>query len=149
MYAPHAVTIYNVFIEVDPNTLKETTKNYITVLNGVFLDEDKGANVRDSGLVSADAATIYIPFSVSAVDGLDGHEKHFAPWHEFIKAENKNDLWTLDVGSNTYFVRGVVVEEDVTVSTLEMTTSNVYKVSKVDAKNYGSRSMQHWEVGGV
>lgn len=149
MYTPHTVTIYNVTVEVDPETLREETTNHITILNGVFLDESKGANVRTSGLENADAATLYIPFYVRAVDGLNGSTKRFVQWDEFIKAEDKSALWTLDVGRNTYFAKGVVVDHDATVSKLEMTTDGVYMVSKVDAKDYGSPSMQHWEVGGA
>ena len=149
MYTPHTATIYNVTVKVDPVTLREETTNHITILNGVFLDESKGANVRTSGLENADAATLYIPFDVRAVDGLNGSTKRFVPWDEFIKAEDKSALWTLDVGRNTYFVKGVVVGPDAAVSKLEMTTDGVYMVSKVDAKDYGSPSMQHWEVGGA
>lgn len=149
MYTPHTVTLYNVSMEINPETLEETTRNHITILEGVFLDESKGANVRESGLVGADAATLYIPFSVNAIDGLTGRKKRFVPWHEFIISEDKSELWTLDVGRNTYFVKGVVVDENTTVSILEMTTDGVHMVSKVDKKDYGSVSMRHWEVGGA
>lgn len=149
MYTPHTVTVYNVSVEIDPDTMKETTQNHITILRGVFLDESKGANVRASGLVGADAAILYIPFSVDATDGFSGAVKRFVPWNEFIKAQDKSALWTLDVGRNTYFAKGEVVDKDASVSRLEMTTSGVYMVSKVDEKDYGSQPMWHWEVGGA
>ena len=58
---PHTVTLYNVSVEIDPATMKETTVNHITVLEGVLLDAVKGKNVNESGLVDADAVTLYIP----------------------------------------------------------------------------------------
>lgn len=69
MYAPHTVTIYNIVQETDPTTLDEVEKVYTTILRGVMLQASKGVNVRESGLESADAVNLYIPFSVEAVDG--------------------------------------------------------------------------------
>ena len=70
MYAPHTVTIYNVVQEIDPTTLDEAEKVYTTILRGVMLQASKGVNVRESGLESADAVNLYIPFAVEAVDGV-------------------------------------------------------------------------------
>lgn len=149
MYTPHTVTLYNISVEVDKNTFEEKTVHYITVLKGVFLDETKGVNVRASGLESADAATLYIPFSVNAVDGITGKPKRFVNPIEFIEAENKSDFWTLSVGSNSFFIKGVAVEPDKSVSVIENTHDKVFNITKVDEKDYGSKSMRHWEVGGA
>lgn len=149
MYTPHTVTLYNLFVQSDPETLEETTETYITVLRGVFLDQSKGTNVRTSGLEGADSANLYIPLSVSAVDGQSGQPKRFVSEVEFIMAEDKSDIWTLGVGRNTHFIKGEVVVPETSVSLIEMTHDHVYVVTKVDLKDYGSPSMQHWEVGGV
>lgn len=149
MYTPHTVTLYNVQIEVDLTTMRETEKNYITILDGVFLDESKGTNVRESGLESADSAVLYIPFSVKAKDAETGNKKTFVQWDDFAKSEDKSGIWTLDTGRNTHFIRGVVVDQNTNISTLQMTHDGVYIVTKVDAKDYGAPAMRHWEVGGA
>ena len=66
MYAPHTITVYNAVQETDPATFEETTKLYVTILRGVMLQASKAVNVRESGLESADAVNLYIPFSVEA-----------------------------------------------------------------------------------
>jgi hypothetical protein len=148
MYTPHMVTLYNVFHTIDESTFEETTETHITILEGVFLDQSKGVNVRESGLESADAATLYIPFSVHATDGLTGNEKRFAEPVEFVKAADKTGLWTLEPGRNTFFIKGSVVAPGETEMHTQLGHDGVYTVTKVDAKDYGSPSMRHWEVGG-
>ena len=83
MYAPHTVTIYNIVQEIDPTTLDEVEKVYTTILRGVMLQASKGANVRESGLEGADAANLYIPFVVEAVDGKTGAAKTYAKPQKF------------------------------------------------------------------
>lgn len=176
MYTPHTVTVYNVVTETDPTTFEDTTTNYITVLHGVFLDASKGTNVRESGLEGADAVVLHIPFSVDAVDGVTGAKKRYVGPMEFWRAADKSDLWTLTVGRDTYFVKGEVIETEwaafapadydgvvssdgylfvagrevtVTEEYINLMYDNVYIATKVDEKDFGSPSMQHWEVGGV
>lgn len=151
MYAPHTVTIYNVTQETDQTTFKDVQKSYITVLRGVMLQASKAANVRQSGLEGADAVNLYIPFSTPAVDGVTGAAKRYVGPQEFWRAVDKSRLWTLSTdgnGGTTFFVKGEVVEPEKTEEALEMLYDDVYKVTKVDMKDFGSADMQHWEVGG-
>ena len=151
MYAPHTVTIYNIVSETDPATFEDVTKNYITVIRGVMLQASKGANVRQSGLESADAVNLYIPFSAPA-KGADGAVKRYVGPQEFWAANDKSGLWTLSTdgnGCNTIFIKGEVVEPDKTVQQLEMLYDGVYNVTKVDEKDFGSEEMRHWEIGGA
>ena len=67
---PHAVTVYNTYVETDPSTFEETTVNHITVLRGVLLDASKGSNVTKSGLEGADAVNLYIPVWKSDISAL-------------------------------------------------------------------------------
>ncbi len=152
MYAPHTVTIYNVSQEEDKTTFEDVQKSYITILRGVFLEASKAANVRQSGLEGADAVNLYIPFSTPAVDGVSGAQKRYVGPQEFWRASNKSDLWTLSTdgnGGTTFFVKGEVVEPEKTEQTIEMLYDDVYKVTKADMKDFGSASMQHFEVGGA
>nr|DAE69053.1 MAG TPA: hypothetical protein [Caudoviricetes sp.] len=151
MYAPHTVTIYNVTQEQDQD-FKDTQKRYITVIRGVMLQASKAANVRASGLEGADAVNLYIPFSAAAVDGVTGAEKRYVGPQEFWRSADKSGLWTLSTdgnGGTTFFIKGEVVEPDKTEQTLEMLYDDVYKVTKVDRKDYGSADMRHFEVGGA
>lgn len=151
MYAPHTVTIYNVTQETDQTTFKDVQKSYITVLRGVMLQASKAANVRQSGLEGADAVNLYIPFSTPALDGVTGTAKRYVGPQEFWRAVDKSGLWTLSTdgnGGTTFFVKGEVVEPEKTEEAIEMLYDDVYKVTKVDMKDFGSADMQHWEVGG-
>lgn len=149
MYAPHTVTIYNIVRETDPATLDEVTHVYITILRGVMLQASKGANVRESGLEGADAANLYIPFTVEAVDGKTGAAKVYAKPQEFAKAADRSGLWTLSYNGNggeTVFVKGEFISDNMTVVQYH---DDCYKVTKVDAMDYGSADMRHFEVGGA
>lgn len=149
MYAPHTVTIYNIVQEIDPATLEEAEKVYTTILRGVMLQASKGVNVRESGLEGADAVNLYIPFSVEAVDGKTGAAKAYAKPQEFAKAADRSGLWTLSYKGNggmTCFVKGEFVSDNMTVV---LSHDDCYNVTKVDAMDYGSPDMQHWEVGGA
>lgn len=149
---PHTITLYNVALELDKSTFEERLVNHITVLKGVLVDDSKGHNVRESGLVGADAVNLYIPADVEAVDGVTGEKKECVPPVEFWKAEDKDSLWTLsltsnapDVNNNTFFIRGEVVEPDMTFERLSLLYGDVYEITKVDNKDFGG--LQHWEIG--
>lgn len=147
---PHTVTIYNVTSEIDKTTLTEKLVNHITILRGVILDASKAANVARSGLEGADAVNLYIPFSVNAVDGVTGQKKRYATPMEFWRMEDKSGYWTLSVtghGGKTIFVKGEVVEPDLTEEKISMAYDGVYNVTKVDEKDFGS--LKHFQVGGA
>lgn len=146
---PHTVTVYNIVRETDPATLADTTRLYGTVLRGVLCEASKGVNVRKSGLEGVDAVTLYIPFSVAAEDVKTGAAKAYTGPQAFWAAEDKAALWTLSYSGNggqTVFVKGGFVTED---ETILLAHDDCYTVTKVDAKDFGSADMQHWEVGGV
>ena len=149
MYTPHTVTLYNVVKETDPDTQRDTMTNHITILRGVFLEARKGTNVIKSGLEGVDAVTLYIPFSVPAVDGITGEEKEYIGPMEFWRAEDKTGLWTLSADRNTFVIKGEIVEPHLSISKISLKYDDVYTITKVDAKDFGSLAMQHWECGGV
>lgn len=151
---PHIITIYNVDAYTDPHTSKEVLTNYITILRGVLLDESKAVNVRESGLVGADAVNLYIPLDVKAVDGITGTPKTYLSPVEFWKADDKSKFWTMSVGvakseatsGSCFFIKGEAVHPDESVDKLEMMYGgNVYDITTIDTKDFGG--LQHWEVG--
>lgn len=150
MYTPHIVTLYNSVIELDPDSFKETTRLYVTILKGVFLDASKAVNVRQSGLESADAVNLYIPLDVLALDAWERQEgKRFVAPNEFTRAEDKSDLWTLSVkgsGVTTFFIKGEFVSDNEFEA---LAHDDCYALTKVDFKDFGSADMRHWECGGA
>lgn len=144
---PHVVTLYNVSTEEDPTTFEETTVNHITVLDGVLLDAVKGQNVNESGLENADSVTLYIPVNVSATDGVTGEKKRYIGPVEFWNGENREGVWTISTGENTFFVKGKAVHPDWSNQKISAAYDYVYDVNRVDFKDFGG-DMSHWEVGG-
>lgn len=142
MYAPHTVTVYSA---IEDHVTFEVTR-HITVLHEVFMDAAKAANVRSSGLEGADSVNLFIPFSVSATDGRSLLDKVYVDPKVFEAAEDKSGLWTLRVGD--FFVKGEVVE-DMDFQYINQNYDDVYRITKVDKKDFGSESMCHFEVGGA
>ena len=151
MYAPHTITVYNIVRETAQDTMEDMVTNYITILRGVMLQASKAVNVRRTGLESADAVDLYIPFTTPAV-GADGADKRFATPLEFAAASDKTGIWTLSAngkGCTTLFVKGEVIEPRMTAQQLEAAYDGCYKVTKVDELDYGGSEMLHWHVGGA
>lgn len=142
---PHTVTLY--YISEDPTTFE--VKNHITVLRGVLFAASKAANVRASGFEGADSVSLYIPFSVTAEDGMTGVEKTYVGAKAYADAADKDGLWTLDIGNNCFFVKGEVIEPNMTFQTINANYDDVHRVTKVDMFDFGSESMRLWEVGGA
>ena len=142
MYAPHTVTVYSP-VE-DPVTFEVT--NYITILRGVFMDASKASNVRTSGLEGADSVNLFVPFSVKVADGVSLLDKVYVDPKEFESATDKSGLWTLRIGD--FFAKGEVVE-DKDFQYINANYDDVYRITKVDKKDFGSEPMRHWEVGGA
>lgn len=150
---PHTITVYNVEIYTDKSTLTDKVINHITVLRGVLVDASKAVNVRESGLVGADAVNLYIPFNVDAVDGITGEKKEYIGPLDFWKMEDKSNYWTMSVGGtkthgvngSCFFVKGEAVHLDLNVDKIEMMYDHVYDITKIDAKDFGG--LQHFEVG--
>ncbi len=149
MYAPHTVTLYNMYTETDKDTFTETTHSNITILKGVFLDAVKAANVNKSGLTGADSVDLFIPFSVDARDAVTGAKKRFVGHMEYWASDEKSKLWTLSDGGDTFFVKGIAIEPDKDFAFVSMKHDDVYVVTKIDEKDFGSPHMRHWQVGGA
>ena len=138
----HTVTVYYTGDE-DPVTFE--TETVITVLRGVLLDAAKAVNVRQSGLESADAVDLYIPFGVDARDGVTGEAKTFALPKVFEAASDRSGLWTLST-QRCFFVKGEVVVPGASYQDINSQYDDVYRITSVDCKDFGR--LKHWEVGG-
>lgn len=141
MYTPHTVTIINC-IEGEDYAMQY----HATVLRGVMLQASKRTNVNRSGLTDADAVTLFIPFSV------DSDGKTFMRPKEFAAATEKCRAWTLKAGGNSssadcFFIKGEA--EGMSYADALNRYDDVYRVTSVDIRDFGSANMQHWQVGGI
>lgn len=147
MYTPHAVTLFN----VTEDALGKAVVN-ATLLVGVFLDIAKGANVQNSGLESADAATLYIPIGIKAINCVTGKVQQFLSPKEYAREQDTSGYWTLRTSGTSsavdcFFAKGII-SEVATFKDINAKYNDVFRVSNVDTKDYGRAGMQHWEVGG-
>lgn len=145
---PHTVTVYNVL--EDEKTGLPTFN--ITILRGVFLDISKGSNVMKSGILDADSATLHIPMGIKAVNALTGEEQKFIGGKEYERLNDVSRFWTLRTSGGTsaqecFFVKGEVAEQS-EYQSMRARHDFVYDVSSVDTRDFGSKNLWHWEVGG-
>lgn len=146
MYTPHTVTVYN-YLGKDPETKKPV--NEITILRGVFLDISQGENIMKSGLSNADSAVLYIPMDIKALNAVTGEEQQYIEPKVYDRLEDKTRFWTIgERQNNCYFVKGEVVEPESDYKTINTNYDYAYTVTSVDVRDFGTRSMWHWQVGG-
>lgn len=146
MYTPHVVTVFNVW--EDSNLAIQTN---ITILRGVFLDTSRSDSVSQAGLSNTSGATLFIPLDVRA-EATTGVLKRYKPPKEFAAATNKTNLWTLESGGDgnstaTYFARGVI-KTPMTLAQLKANRDDVFDVTSVAIRDFGSEKMRHWMVNG-
>ena len=147
MYTPHSVTIYN----AHENQKSGKTEYNVTILDGVFLDVSKGTNVAKTGSDNADAARLFIPFSVEAKNGLTGAVQTYVRPKVYENAEDKSGLWTLRTSGSTspsacFFAIGKIVKQ-AGYQEINRICDDVFRISSVDVRDFGSPEMHHWMVG--
>lgn len=144
MYSPHTVTVFNAG--------RDGELPVATILRGVFLDIRKGANVRQSGLENADGAVLFVPFSVEAVNAATGEKQRYVEPKVYELEEERAGLWTFRSGGTSgandcFFAKGEIHEPG-KLQAINSAFDNVFRVSNVDIRDFGTPDMQHWEVGG-
>lgn len=131
------ITVYN---KVEQNRQQNSPEKWkYTHLKGVFFDEAKAQNMRTSGIISADSLNLIIPFDVEVI----GENKEYK--EPKMYQESPENAWTIQEGD--FVVKGLVDKEILAQSDLEDNFDNVYRITTVDAKLFGSRNLWHWEVG--
>jgi len=111
-----------------------------TQIAGVNWQDGKKVEIGDTGLVSADLTTIFIPFQSTS--------GYLRP-NEFLQAEEKENCFTLQNGD--LVVRGRI-DFDLTgepgqdEKALRRRYDDVMTIISVDTNDFGSPQMQHWEV---
>ena len=139
MYCPHSVSIINIHHDTP----------CLTVLRGVMLQALNGQSVQRKGDTEETKATLYVPFSVNAVNA-EGHRVSFLPPREYAGCLDPENHWTLQTegesaGRCSFFVKG---ELPAACSLAEARENYdfVFVVAGYQIHDYGSRSMQHYEV---
>ncbi len=141
MYTPHTVTL------IMAEEQNDGTMAYNSViLEGVFLDLNKRSNINKSGLADADAATLFIPFSINP-------GKEYVSPKAYKELADKSGYWTLfddgdSSGAECYFIKGSIANAGISFANAKNTYDYVYHVTSVDLRDFGQARMQHWQVGG-
>lgn len=134
MYSNADVTIYNKYI--DRRTRTDAYKR--TVIKNVFFDEKKATNRLQSGLKDADQVLLLVPFN------HDSPAEYALPV-EFRELEDKSKNFTLQNGDR--IVKGDI-DYEVTGKIADLDKSyQTFTITSVDAKDFGSKKMRHFEVG--
>lgn len=91
----------------------------------VHWEDTRAANVNKTGSTAVDSIAVYIPFSSLPSSALPG------------KASGRD-----------YIIRGMVEDDPETVPIREIVSGHeAFTISSIKKCDYGSPSMQHWEVG--
>lgn len=131
MQTPHDVTVYNKYI-VSRDPVYQRTQ-----ISGVSWQGGKGKSGAGSNTQAADQAVIYIP--MARMNHLDPQD-----WQTLVTKIGK---WTLQVGD--VIVKGLVTDEitgGFTISDLVRKYNDVLTISDVQSLDYGSDSLNHWQV---
>ena len=123
-----SMSIFNKYTE--PFTKSVVFKKHI--IENVFWDDSKGVNL-DHGYDKADAVNAYIP-------------KDKNDMSEYVNAKQYNgNGWTLNNGD--FIIKGEVAENEVS-GIKELSAYEVFTITMVDDKDFGSSNMHHFEIRG-
>ena len=126
-----SMSVFNKYTDEEKNVI--FTKHLI---DNVFWDDSKGIN-RNLGYENADDVNVFIPKNQNDMSGYVEPKKY----------KGLNNTWTLENGD--FIVKGNVEESSVTsIKELVKKYDNVFTISLVDDKDFGSANMQHFEIRG-
>lgn len=126
-----SMSVYNKYTDEQKNVV---FKKHL--IDNVFWDDSKGIN-RNLGYEKADDVNVFIPKSQNDMSGYVEPKKY----------EGLNNTWTLENGD--FIVKGNTDESEVlSLKELVQKYDNVFTISLVDDKDFGSGSMYHFEIRG-
>lgn len=125
------MSVYNKYTNEEKNIV---FKKHL--INKVFWDDSKGIN-RNLGYENADDVNVFIPKNQNDMSGYVEPKKY----------KGESNTWTLENGD--FIVKGNTEESSVTsIKELTKKYDNVFTISLVDDKDFGSANMQHFEIRG-
>lgn len=125
------MTIYNKYTDENKNVI---FKKHL--IDEVFWDDSEGINLN-TGYDKANEVNIYIPKNQNDMSGYVRPKKY----------KGEGNKWTLNKGD--FIVKGMTEENEVT-SIKELVTKydDVFTITLVDDKDFGSVNMHHFEIRG-
>lgn len=122
------MSIFNKY--TDPFTKAVSFKKHI--IDNVFWDDSKGVNLN-KGYDNADAVNVYIP-------------KDKNDMSSYVEPKQYNGSnWTLNNGD--FIIKGDTTETEVS-GIKDLKSYEVFIITMVDDKDFGSPNMQHFEIRG-
>lgn len=126
-----SMSVFNKCTDSEKNTVFKKHE-----IESVFWDDSKGIN-RNLGYENADDVNVFIPKSQNNMNGYVEPKKY----------KGLNDTWTLENGD--FIVKGNTSESKVfSIKELVQKYDNVFTISLVDDKDFGSENMHHFEIRG-
>ena len=126
-----SMSVYNKYTDEEKNVI---FKKHL--IDNVFWDDSKGIN-RNLGYENADDVNVFIPKSQNDMSGYVEPKKY----------KGLSNTWTLENGD--FIVKGNTSESEVlSIKELVQKYDNVFTISLVDDKDFGSESMHHFEIRG-
>ena len=126
-----SMSVYNKYTDEEKNVI---FKKHL--IDNVFWDDSKGIN-RNLGYENADDVNIFIPKSQNDMSGYVEPKKY----------KGESNTWTLENGD--FIVKGNTNESEVlSIRELVQKYDNVFTISLVDDKDFGSENMHHFEIRG-
>lgn len=126
-----SMSVYNKYTDEEKNVI---FKKHL--IDNVFWDDSKGIN-RNLGYENADDVNVFIPKSQNDMSGYVDPKKY----------KGLSNTWTLENGD--FIVKGNTNESEVlSIKELVQKYNNVFTISLVDDKDFGSESMHHFEIRG-
>ena len=110
---------------------------------------ENGRSTQLRGDAEENNTVLYVPLSVNAKNAA-GESVSFLPPLEYARCEDPEKRWTLQpegisAGRCSFFVKGELTEP-CTLAEAREKYDYVYIVAGYYVHDYGSRSMQHYEV---
>ena len=125
------MSVYNKYTDEEKNVI---FKKHL--IDNVFWDDSKGVNIN-TGYEKADDVNVFIPKSQNNMNGYVEPKKY----------KGLNNTWTLENGD--FIVKGNISENEVlSLKELAKKYDNVFTISLVDDKDFGSKNMHHFEIRG-
>ena len=125
------MSVYNKYTDENKNII---FKKHL--IDNVFWDDSKGVNLK-MGYENADDVNVFIPKSQNDISGYVEPKKY----------KGLNGTWTLENGD--FIVKGDTEEKEVlSIKELVIKYDNVFTITLVDDKDFGSKNMQHFEIRG-
>lgn len=134
MYTNASITIYNRKLD----TTTRTDVWHRTVIEKVFWDDTKAYNRLQSGALQADEVNVFIPFDYIS-------ENEYISPIEYKQLSDPEGYFTLQTGDK--ITKGSIDTEVENITELDELVQ-AFTITSVDTKDFGSKHMRHWEVGG-